>query len=66
MKQERLIFDHLESYGGLYLQASGEYTPQGGKPKRVAICIGPQYGTVGPDLVNEAAKPSRDSASIRS
>jgi adenine-specific DNA-methyltransferase len=56
VKQERLVFDRLEPYSGLYLQASGEYTPEGGKSQRVAICIGPQYGTVGPDLVNEAAK----------
>jgi adenine-specific DNA-methyltransferase len=56
VKQERLVFDRLEPFSGLYLQASGEYTPEGGKPQRVAICIGPQYGTVGPDLVNEAAK----------
>jgi adenine-specific DNA-methyltransferase len=56
VKQERLVFDRLEPYSGLYLQASGEYTPNGGKPQRVAICIGPQYGTVGPDLINEAAK----------
>jgi adenine-specific DNA-methyltransferase len=56
VKQERLVFDRLEPYSGLYLQASGEYTPEGGKPQQVAICIGPQYGTVGPDLVNEAAK----------
>jgi adenine-specific DNA-methyltransferase len=56
VKQERLVFDRLEPYSGLYLQASGEYTPNGGKPQRVAICIGPQYGTVGPDLLNEAAK----------
>ena len=56
VKQERLVFDRLEPYSGLYLQAAGDYTPEGGKPQRVAICIGPQYGTVGPDLVNEAAK----------
>ena len=56
VKQERLVFDRLEPYSGLYLQASGEYTPEGGKSQRVAICIGPQYGTVGPDLLNEAAK----------
>jgi len=56
VKQERLVFDRLESYSSLYLQAAGDYTPEGGKSQRVAICIGPQYGTVGPDLVNEAAK----------
>ncbi len=56
VKQERLVFDRLEPSSGLYLQASGDYTPEGGKAQRVAICIGPQYGTVGADLVNEAAK----------
>lgn len=56
VKQERLEFDRLEPYSGVYLHASGDYTPEGGKPQRVGVCIGPQYGTVGPDLVNEAAK----------
>ena len=56
VKQERLVLERLEAYGGLYLQAEGEYRPEGGKTQRVAVCIGPQYGTVGPDLVNEAAK----------
>ena len=56
VKKERLVFDRLEPLSGLYLQAAGEYAPEGGKPQRVAICIGPQYGTVGPDLVSEAAK----------
>lgn len=56
VKKERLVFDRLEPISGLYLQAAGEYTPDGGKSQRVAIAIGPQYGTVGPDLVNEAAK----------
>jgi len=30
-------------------------TPEG-KTRRAAICIGPEHGTVGPDLVKEAAK----------
>jgi len=55
VKQERLKFERLEAYPGLYLQAAGDYT-EGGKPKRVAVCIGPEHGTVGPDLVKEAAK----------
>lgn len=56
VKQERLVFDRLEPYSGLYLQAAGDYTPEGGNSQRFAICIGPQYETVGPDLVNQAAK----------
>jgi adenine-specific DNA-methyltransferase len=56
VKNERLKFDRLESYAGQYLQAAGEYTDKDGKSLRVAVSIGPQYGTVGPDMVKEAAK----------
>ena len=56
VKDERLKFDRLESYAGQYLQATGEYTDKDGKSRRVAVSIGPQYGTVGPDMVKEAAK----------
>ena len=56
VKNERLKFDRLESYASQYLQATGEYTDKDGKSHRVAVCIGPQYGTVGPDTVKEAAK----------
>jgi adenine-specific DNA-methyltransferase len=55
VKNERLKFDRLESYAGLWIQAAGEYT-EGNKTKRVAISIGPEHGTVGPDQVKEAAK----------
>jgi adenine-specific DNA-methyltransferase len=55
-KQERLVFDRLEFFAGTWLHAAGEYTEKGGKTKRVAVCIGPEHGTVGPDLVKEAAK----------
>jgi adenine-specific DNA-methyltransferase len=55
-KTERLTFDRLESFAGTWLQAIGEYTEKDGKTRRVAVCIGPEHGTVGPDLVKEAAK----------
>jgi adenine-specific DNA-methyltransferase len=55
VKNERLKFDRLESYAGLWIQAAGEYT-EGNKTKRVAVSIGPEHGTVGPDQVKEAAK----------
>ena len=55
VKQERLVFDRLEPFAGEWLQAAGEYT-ESGVSKRVAVCIGPEYGTVGPELVKEAAK----------
>src|SRR5208282_4920803 len=55
IKNERLKFDRLEPYAGLWIHAVGEYT-ESGKRKRVAVSIGPEHGTVGPDQVKEAAK----------
>jgi len=55
-KNERLIFDRLDPYAGSWLHATGEYTDSDGKTKRVAISIGPEHGTVGPQQVKEAAK----------
>ncbi|MBI3404945.1 MAG: site-specific DNA-methyltransferase, partial [Acidobacteria bacterium] len=55
MKNERLKFDRLEPFPGVWIHAAGEFT-EGGKSRRVAVSIGPEHGTVGPDLVKEAAK----------
>lgn len=55
-KKERLNFDRLDPYAGTWLQASGEYTEADGKVRRVAVTIGPEHGTVGPEQVKEAAK----------
>lgn len=54
-KGERLTFDWLDVFPGRWLQAQGEYTEKGGAIKRVAVCIGPEHGTVGTELVKEAA-----------
>ncbi|MEW6659298.1 MAG: site-specific DNA-methyltransferase [Thermodesulfobacteriota bacterium] len=56
IKNERLKFDRLEPYAGEWLHAAGEYTETDGASRRVAVCIGPEHGTVGPELVKEAAK----------
>jgi len=56
IKGEKLKFDRLETFAGEYIQAEGDYTDIDGKTRRVAVSIGPQYGTVGPDMVKEAAK----------
>jgi adenine-specific DNA-methyltransferase len=56
IKNERLTFDRLEPYPGTWLHAAGEYTEKGGKARRVAVSVGPEHGTVGPDHVKEAAK----------
>jgi len=56
IKNERLKFDRLEVHAGVWIHAEGEYTEKDGKTRRVAVSIGPEHGTVGPDLVREAAK----------
>ena len=53
-KGERLRFETLDPYPGRFLQATGTFR-EGETDRRVAVAIGPQYGTVGPDLVREAA-----------
>jgi adenine-specific DNA-methyltransferase len=55
-KAERLNFDRLDPYAGAWLNAAGEYTDAEGKTRRVAVSIGPEHGTVGPQQVKEAAK----------
>ncbi|MGH9433087.1 MAG: site-specific DNA-methyltransferase, partial [Terriglobia bacterium] len=56
IKNERLQFDRLEPYAGMWIQAAGEYTEKGGKARRAAVSIGPEHGTVSPEQVKEAAK----------
>lgn len=56
VKNERLKFTHLEPYAGMWLHAIGEYNEKDGSVKRVAVTIGPEHGTVGPDQIKDAAK----------
>jgi adenine-specific DNA-methyltransferase len=59
-KGERLVFSTLRPWpGGHWVSAEGLYE-EGGARKRAAIVIGPEYGTVGQDLVREAARECRD------
>ena len=55
-KKERLVFNTLEPYAGTWINAQGTYTDTDGKQKRVAVSLGPEHGTVGPQQVKEAAK----------
>lgn len=55
-KNERLKFDRLEPYAETWIHAEGEYTEKDGKARRAGVCIGPEHGTVGPELIKEAAK----------
>jgi adenine-specific DNA-methyltransferase len=54
---ERLSFDTLEPYAsdGL-LHAHGTITDADGAVRTVAVMIGPEHGTVSPDMVKDAAR----------
>jgi adenine-specific DNA-methyltransferase len=56
-RNERLSFASIEAYPGTFVQAVGERVVEdGAAPVRVGIAIGPQYGTVGPSFIENAAK----------
>ena len=55
-KDERLKFNQLEPFAGRWINATGMFTEADGKTKKVAVSIGPEHGTVGPQQVKEAAK----------
>ena len=56
-RQERLTFDTIEPYASPYIQALGiSESATEGAPRRIGLSIGPQYGTVGPTFIKEAAR----------
>lgn len=57
-RQERITFSSFETYAGNYIQAVGQREGglDGDAPSRVAIAVGPQYGTVSPAYVKKAAR----------
>jgi adenine-specific DNA-methyltransferase len=57
-RQERIQFEAFETFAGEYVQAIGERfgEAEGAAPSRIAIAIGPQYGTVSPAYVKKAAR----------
>jgi adenine-specific DNA-methyltransferase len=54
-KAERLLFDSLTPYAGERIQAEGIQRETG---SRVAVSIGPQFGTVDPEWIRRAARES--------
>ncbi|MGH9408239.1 MAG: site-specific DNA-methyltransferase, partial [Vicinamibacterales bacterium] len=54
-KKERLLFDRLDPFPGTWIQATCSYTDADGASHRVAVSIGPEHGTVGPQQVKSAA-----------
>lgn len=55
IKGERLTFDRLDPYAGTWTHAEGDYT-ENGTAKSVAVCIGPENGTVDSGLLHDAAR----------
>jgi adenine-specific DNA-methyltransferase len=55
-RKERLEFDLLEPYAGSFVQALGTREDADNGPRRIGIAIGPQYGTVGPSFIKDAAR----------
>jgi adenine-specific DNA-methyltransferase len=57
-RAERIEFETLEQYSGTYTQAIGDRKSdeRTDVPSRVAIAVGPQYGTVSPGYIKAAAK----------
>jgi len=64
-KGERLTFDTLDPYAGAHIQALGVRDDSAeGTPGRVGITIGPQYGTVGPSFIKDAAREANRSGVV--
>ena len=64
-KGERMSFDTVEPYAAAYIQAVGEREEAAeGTPRRVGITIGPQYGTVGPPFIKDAAREANRAGDI--
>jgi adenine-specific DNA-methyltransferase len=56
-RAERLKFELVEPFPGRFIQAVGtRKAAEEGTPESVAIALGPEYGTVTPDLVKHAAQ----------
>jgi len=52
-KDQRLEFESIELHAGAYIQAVGT---QHGSGARIAIAVGPQYGTVSAGFIKQAAR----------
>jgi adenine-specific DNA-methyltransferase len=56
-KKERLEFETLSPYPAEHIQAEGiRKNGAQGTPERIAVSIGPQFGTVDPEWIRQAAR----------
>jgi adenine-specific DNA-methyltransferase len=65
-RQERIAFAAFETYAGEYIQAIGQRDGEADSDarSRIAIAIGPQYGTVSPSYVKKAAREAINSEGV--
>lgn len=64
-KNKRIELDTLEPFAATHIQAIGERDgADEDAPKRVGITIGPQYGTVGPGFIKDAAREANRAGDI--
>jgi adenine-specific DNA-methyltransferase len=65
-RKERIEFASFETYAGSYIQAIGERSgvTEDDAPRRIAISIGPQYGTVSASYVKKAAREAINAEDI--
>jgi adenine-specific DNA-methyltransferase len=65
-RQERIGFAAFETYAGEYIQAIGQRDGEadGDTLSRIAIAVGPQYGTISPSYVKKAAREAIDSEHV--
>lgn len=72
-RNERITFAAFDAYAGSYVQAmgdrivgshDGEDESAAGQPSRVAIAVGPQYGTVSASFVKSAAREAINASDV--
>ena len=60
LKKERLKFESVEPYAGLFVQAIGvQESGDDTAGRKVSIAVGPQYGTVSPLFIKEATREAQ-------
>jgi adenine-specific DNA-methyltransferase len=60
LKKERLKFEFVEPFAGLFVHAIGvQESGDETSGRKVAIAVGPQYGTVSPSFIKEATREAQ-------
>jgi adenine-specific DNA-methyltransferase len=66
LKKERLKFESVEPYAGLFVHAIGvQESGDDTAGRKVAIAVGPQYGTISPSFIKEATREAQQIDGIK-